>query len=133
MTKKFHKIAPQTSPAALSDAGDIREALDINSIGFLTAITAMNQKIVIDVSETDYLMLLIIEGAIRLPCSPANKAHAQQKLIAHKRSSIVLKRPSDDSQPTFAQSSDVAFAVLGKVNDSTRNCCALRYRPSQFR
>jgi len=62
--EELKNIAPETSPADVGDGEDLREALDIDSMGFLTFITALHQRLDVDVPETDYRKLFTKGGAI---------------------------------------------------------------------
>ena len=48
----------------VGDSVDLREALDIDSMSFLTFITALHARLDIDVPETDYAKLFTRAGAI---------------------------------------------------------------------
>jgi acyl carrier protein len=62
--EELHKIAPEASPADVGDSADLREALDIDSMSFLTFITALHARLEVDVPETDYARLFTKAGAI---------------------------------------------------------------------
>ncbi len=62
--EELHNIAPETSPADVGDNEDMREALDIDSMGFLTFVTALHKRIDVDVPEVDYPKLFTKRGAI---------------------------------------------------------------------
>ena len=49
---------------AVDPSGDLREALDINFMDFLNFVTAMRQRLGIDVPETDYGKLATLGGAV---------------------------------------------------------------------
>jgi acyl carrier protein len=57
-------IAPETTPADVPDDADLREALDIDSISFLNFVTALHQRLDIDIPEIDYAKLFTKRGAI---------------------------------------------------------------------
>jgi acyl carrier protein len=71
---ELHDIAPETSPSAVGDDEDLREALDIDSMGFLTFITALHTRLGVDVPEVDYAMLFTKAGAIDYLVSKMPKA-----------------------------------------------------------
>lgn len=47
-------IAPETDPSTLDPNADLREALDIDSMDFLSFVTAMHTKLKVDIPERDY-------------------------------------------------------------------------------
>ena len=49
---------------AVDPSADLREALDINSMDFLNFVTAMHQRLGIDVPEIDYPKLATLDGAV---------------------------------------------------------------------
>jgi acyl carrier protein len=57
-------IAPEADFASLDPAADLREALDIDSMDFLTFITAIHERLGIDIPEIDYSKLKTLEGAV---------------------------------------------------------------------
>lgn len=57
-------IAPEIAPGNVNDTADIREAFDIDSMSFLTFITALHQRLNVDVPESDYPKLFTRAGAI---------------------------------------------------------------------
>jgi acyl carrier protein len=58
-------IAPEADLAALDPGADLREALDIDSMDFLTFITAVHHRTGIDVPERDYPKLVTLDGAVK--------------------------------------------------------------------
>jgi len=62
--EELGNIAPEIAAAEVDDAADIREAFDIDSMGFLTFITALHQRLNVDVPESDYPKLFTRAGAI---------------------------------------------------------------------
>lgn len=59
----LHAIAPEIDPDAIDPDDDLREAYEIDSIDFLTLVTALNQRLGIDVPEADYPHLTSITQA----------------------------------------------------------------------
>ena len=51
--EELKNIAPETSPADIGSDEDVREALDIDSMGFLDFITALHDQLGVDIPETD--------------------------------------------------------------------------------
>ncbi len=62
--EELGNIAPEIDAAGVDDAADIREAFDIDSMAFLTFITALHQRLNVDVPESDYPKLVTRAGAI---------------------------------------------------------------------
>lgn len=62
--EELKNVAPETSPEQLDDTADLREALDIDSMGFLTFVTAIHKRLNVNVPEADYPMLFTKKGAI---------------------------------------------------------------------
>ena len=61
---ELSNIAPDMDLAAVKPDADLREALDIDSMDFLNFITAIHQKIGVDIPEKDYPKLFTIAGAV---------------------------------------------------------------------
>jgi len=51
---ELSRIAPEMDPTRLNPAADLREELDIDSMDFLNLITALSERLVIDIPEIDY-------------------------------------------------------------------------------
>jgi acyl carrier protein len=62
--EELGNIAPEVDADSVDDAADIREAFDIDSMSFLTFITALHQRLNVDVPESDYPKLFTRAGAI---------------------------------------------------------------------
>jgi acyl carrier protein len=65
------RIAPETDASELDPEADLREALDIDSMDFLNLVTALGQRLEIDIPEIDYPKLATLAGAVdyRRSCS----------------------------------------------------------------
>ena len=57
-------IAPEMDLGAVDPSADLREALDIDSMDFLNFVTAMHQRLGVDVPEIDYPKLATLDGAV---------------------------------------------------------------------
>ena len=57
-------IAPDMDVAYVQLDADLREALDIDSMDFLNFITALHQRLAIDIPERDYSKLFTLAAAI---------------------------------------------------------------------
>ena len=61
---ELSNIAPEADLTSLDPAADLREALDIDSMDFLNFITAIHQRLGVDIPEIDYAKLFTLKGAI---------------------------------------------------------------------
>lgn len=57
-------IAPETDAGSIDPKADIRKALDIDSMDFLNFITALHEKLRVDIPEVDYPNLLTVAAAV---------------------------------------------------------------------
>ena len=57
-------IAPDIDIGTVDPSADLREVLDIDSMDFLNFVTAMHQRLGIDVPEIDYPKLATLDGAV---------------------------------------------------------------------
>lgn len=62
---ELSNIAPEMDIAAIKSDADLREALDIDSMDFVNFITALHQKLGIDIPERDYSKLFTLASAVR--------------------------------------------------------------------
>jgi acyl carrier protein len=62
--EELSNIAPEMDLAAIDPSGDLREALDIDSMDFLNFITAMHRRLGVNVPEVDYPKLFTLDGAV---------------------------------------------------------------------
>jgi acyl carrier protein len=62
--EELSNIAPEMDLAAIDPSGDLREALDIDSMDFLDFITAMHRRLGVNVPEVDYSKLFTLDGAV---------------------------------------------------------------------
>jgi acyl carrier protein len=62
--EELNNIAPDVDLATIDPSGDLREALDIDSMDFLRFITAIHHRLGIDIPELDYPKLVTLDGAI---------------------------------------------------------------------
>jgi acyl carrier protein len=61
---ELSRIAPEMDPTRLNPAADLREELDIDSMDFLNLITALSERLVIDIPEIDYPNLATLGRAV---------------------------------------------------------------------
>ena len=57
------KIAPEIDPGDADPSGDLREEFDIDSMDFLTLVTALHERLGIDIPEADYPKLFTLDDA----------------------------------------------------------------------
>ncbi|MCW5749405.1 MAG: acyl carrier protein [Alphaproteobacteria bacterium] len=57
-------IAPEIDPATVDETADLLEALDIDSIGFLNLMIALDKRLGVNVPEADYPRLRSIAKAV---------------------------------------------------------------------
>ena len=62
--EELDNIAPDMDVASVNPDADLREALDIDSMDFLNFITALHQRLGIDIPERDYSKLFTLAAAI---------------------------------------------------------------------
>lgn len=64
IVEELGNIAPDMDVASVKPDADLREALDIDSMDFLNFITALHQRLGIDIPERDYSKLFTLSAAI---------------------------------------------------------------------
>jgi acyl carrier protein len=64
IVEELGNIAPDMDVASVKPDADLREALDIDSMDFLNFITALHQRLGIDIPERDYSRLFTLAAAI---------------------------------------------------------------------
>ena len=57
-------VAPEQDPATISPDRELREALDLDSIDFLRAVTAISRSLAFDIPERDYPELATTSHAV---------------------------------------------------------------------
>jgi len=58
------RIAPETDASQLDPNAELREELDIDSMDFLNLVTALSERLKIDIPETDYSKLATLSHAV---------------------------------------------------------------------
>jgi acyl carrier protein len=58
------RIAPEVDATSLDPDADLREELDIDSMDFLNLVTALTQRLEIDIPEIDYPKLATLGHAL---------------------------------------------------------------------
>jgi acyl carrier protein len=77
LNEELNNIAPEIDMSTIDPAADLREALDIDSMDFLNFITAIHNRLGIDIPEIDYPKLVTFDKA---SAYIASKLQAKQKL-----------------------------------------------------
>jgi acyl carrier protein len=62
--EELNNIAPEVDMTTVDPAADLREAIDIDSMDFLNFITAIHQRLGIDIPDVDYSKLVTLDGAV---------------------------------------------------------------------
>ena len=62
--EELNGIAPEVDAASLDPAADLREAMDIDSMDFLNFVTAIHQRLGLDIPEIDYPKLATLDAAV---------------------------------------------------------------------
>ena len=60
--EELSNIAPEADLATIDPAADLREALDIDSMDLLNFVTAIHQRLGIDIPEIDYPKLATLNS-----------------------------------------------------------------------
>jgi len=58
------RIAPEIEFDSIPPGALLREEIDIDSMDFLNLVTALHQRLKVDIPETDYPQLATIQGAL---------------------------------------------------------------------
>ena len=58
------RIAPETDASRLDPPAELRDELDIDSMDFLNLVTALSERLKIDIPETDYPRLATFGHAV---------------------------------------------------------------------
>jgi acyl carrier protein len=62
--EELGNIAPEADLAGLDPEADMREALDIDSMDILNLVTAIHQRLGVNIPEVDYPKLVTLAGAV---------------------------------------------------------------------
>jgi acyl carrier protein len=71
--QELANIAPEIDVTRVAGSDDLREALDIDSMDFLTFVTAIHRRLEVDIPEIDYPKLVTIDGAVAYLISQLNR------------------------------------------------------------
>jgi acyl carrier protein len=64
LREELANIAPEIDLNSIDPSSDLRDALDIDSMDFLNFVTAIHQRLGIDIPEIDYPKLNTFAGAV---------------------------------------------------------------------
>lgn len=64
LVEELGNLAPETDAAGIDPDADLREALDLDSMDFLNLVTALHQRLGVEVPEADYGELRTLNGAV---------------------------------------------------------------------
>lgn len=62
--EELSNIAPEADLTSVDPAADLREALDLDSMDFLNFVTAIHQRLGIEIPELDYPKLVTLDSMI---------------------------------------------------------------------
>ena len=62
--EELENIAPDIDASEADSNADLREEFDIDSMDFLNLVTALHERLGIDIPEVDYPKLSSIDGAV---------------------------------------------------------------------
>ncbi|MFI5168429.1 MAG: acyl carrier protein [Thermoanaerobaculales bacterium] len=75
--KALHGVAPEADLATLDPKADVREELDIDSVGILEFATGIQKETGIDVPERDYPHLVRLDDCIGYLAGVLKAGHTQ--------------------------------------------------------
>jgi acyl carrier protein len=61
---ELSRVAPEVDFEAIDPEADLRAQVDIDSMDFLNLVTALHQRLGVDIPETDYPKLATLQGAL---------------------------------------------------------------------
>jgi acyl carrier protein len=64
LREELGNIAPEIDMNSVDPSADLREALDIDSMDFLNFMTAIHQRLGVNIPEIDYQKLMTLDGAV---------------------------------------------------------------------
>jgi acyl carrier protein len=71
---EISRIAPEMDATCLDPEADLREELDIDSMDFLNLVTALSERLAIDIPEIDYPKLATLGRAVEYLAEKFNPA-----------------------------------------------------------
>ncbi len=64
LTEELGRIAPEIDFAGADPTADLRETFDIDSMDVLNLVTALHERLGLDIPETEYSRLATIDSAL---------------------------------------------------------------------
>lgn len=64
LLQALRRVAPESDPSSVRADGDLRDQLDIDSMDFLTFISALHELLGVEIAERDYPRLYTLAGAL---------------------------------------------------------------------
>jgi len=64
VAEELEQIAPEVDIGLVDKSGDLREEFDIDSMDFLTLVTALHERLGVDIPEADYDKLGSLDAAV---------------------------------------------------------------------
>lgn len=58
------RIAPEVDFDSIDPTADLRDQVDIDSMDFLNLVTALHERLGVDIPETDYPKLATLQGVL---------------------------------------------------------------------
>jgi acyl carrier protein len=77
--EELTRIAPDIDFTTVSPRDDIRDAFDIDSMDVLNFVTALHQRLGVDIPEVDYPKLLTVDDAIAYLAKKLNTIRQTQE------------------------------------------------------
>jgi len=61
---ELHRIAPEIDIAEIDQSADLREEMDIDSMDFLTLVTALGKRLTLEMPEMDYPHMMTFDSLL---------------------------------------------------------------------
>jgi acyl carrier protein len=71
LKEELGRIAPEVEFDDIDPSQDLRQQVDIDSMDFLNLVTALHQRLGVDIPEADYPELASLQGAVDYLASKA--------------------------------------------------------------
>lgn len=74
--RALHRVAPEADLGSIDPKADLREELDIDSIGILEFATGIQKETGVEIPERDYPRIVRLDGCIEYVAAALNAARA---------------------------------------------------------
>lgn len=64
IVEQLTRIAPDIEPAQIPEQGDLRDALDLDSMDFVRLVSALHKQLGVDIPEADYGQVQSLAGLL---------------------------------------------------------------------